>query len=172
MPWPGVDQHRLGDRLLQTSEETYYGESLLMTNVYLIRHAQQIENVIPTPDPPLGPPLSSLGITQAEHLRDRLIATGEILADILLSSPLLRARATAEIIAPALDLPVTLDDDLQEFRIGNREGIADEDIGRRSFQLKQPLIIFPNYLESQALITRDSAGIVGSDIQPNMSYRL
>ena len=49
-------------------------------------------------------------------------------ADVLLASPLARTRKTAEIIAPALGLAVTLDDDLQEFRIGKRDGIADEDI--------------------------------------------
>lgn len=99
-----------------------------MSNIYLIRHAQQLEDFAPE-EQPLGPPLAPIGITQAEHLRDRLAATREIRADVLISSPLLRARTTAEILAPALGLPVMMDEDFQEFRIGNRAGIADKDIG-------------------------------------------
>ncbi len=99
-----------------------------MSNIYLIRHAQHVEDF--TPEGQLhGPPLAPIGITQAEHLRDRLAATREIQAYVLISSPLLRARATAEIIAPALGLPVIVDADFQEFRLGNRAGIADKDMG-------------------------------------------
>jgi probable phosphoglycerate mutase len=46
--------------------------------------------------------LSSLGRLQAERLRDRLAESGEISADVLVSSAYARARQTAEIIAPAL----------------------------------------------------------------------
>ncbi len=46
--------------------------------------------------------LSELGRQQSERLRDRLAASGEITADVLISSQFGRARETAEIIAPAL----------------------------------------------------------------------
>jgi len=46
--------------------------------------------------------LSPLGRMQAEKLRDRLAASGEIAADVLISSQFIRARETAEIVAPAL----------------------------------------------------------------------
>ena len=89
------------------------------THLYLIRHAQGIASVQPTP---LGkrsdPGLTTLGIQQAERLRDRLAATGEIAADLLLASPYRRAGQTAEIIAPALGLAVQYDDDLEDFRLG------------------------------------------------------
>lgn len=100
-----------------------------MSNIYLIRHGQQVEDFMPTENQLHGPPLARIGVMQAEHLRDRLATTHEIQADVLIASPLLRAKTTAEIIAPALGLPVVLDDDFQEFRIGNREGISDKDIG-------------------------------------------
>jgi 2,3-bisphosphoglycerate-dependent phosphoglycerate mutase len=100
-----------------------------MSNIYLIRHAQQVEDFIPTESQLHGAPLAQIGVTQAEHLRDRLAATREIEADILIASPQLRAKTTAEIIAPALGLPVVLDSDFQEFRIGNRAGIADKYMG-------------------------------------------
>jgi probable phosphoglycerate mutase len=51
--------------------------------------------------------LSALGRLQAERLRDRLLSTGEISADVLISSQFPRAIETAEIIAPALgNLPI------------------------------------------------------------------
>jgi len=67
--------------------------------------------------------LSPLGKTQAERLRDRLAATGEINADVFISSTLLRARQTAEIIAPALGLPIVFDDGVQERRVGEAQGM-------------------------------------------------
>jgi len=59
--------------------------------------------------------LSDLGRQQAERLRDRLAASSEISADVLISSHYARARETAEIIAPALgDLAVVEDDGFGE----------------------------------------------------------
>lgn len=53
--------------------------------------------------------LSDLGIVQAERLRDRLLDTKEISADVLFASGYPRAQETAETIAPALGLTVTVD---------------------------------------------------------------
>lgn len=90
------------------------------TNLYLIRHGQAVANVEPIIGGMKGDTgLTDLGVAQAERLRERLAATGEIRADALLASSLPRARQTAEIIAPALDLPVQLDDDLHELRPGD-----------------------------------------------------
>jgi 2,3-bisphosphoglycerate-dependent phosphoglycerate mutase len=51
--------------------------------------------------------LSDLGRQQVERLRDRLLVSGEVDADVLISSQYARARETAEILAPALGgLPV------------------------------------------------------------------
>ncbi len=95
-----------------------------MTQLYLIRHGEAmsaIEGFVGDGG------LSPLGVTQAERLRDRLAATREIRADVLISSTLPRARQTAQIIAPALDLPLLLDDDIQEFRPGEAEGMTVEE---------------------------------------------
>lgn len=95
-----------------------------MTQLYLIRHGEAlgaVQNVIG------DTPLSSHGIVQAERLRDRLLATGEICADVLISSTFTRARQTAEIIAPALGLPITLDDEVQELRNGDSDGMPVEE---------------------------------------------
>jgi probable phosphoglycerate mutase len=59
--------------------------------------------------------LSALGREQAQRLRDRLTQTGEISADVLISSQFARARETAEIIAPALgELPIEVLDGFGE----------------------------------------------------------
>ena len=46
--------------------------------------------------------LSPLGRQQSERLRDRWAISGEVDADVLISSQFARARETAEIIAPAI----------------------------------------------------------------------
>ena len=102
-----------------------------MTRLYLIRHGQAYSNVRPfgvvagmRGDKGLTP----LGRTQAERLRDRLLATGEITADVLISSTLPRARQTAEIIAPALSLPISFDDEAQEQSVGDFDGMPWEEV--------------------------------------------
>lgn len=90
-----------------------------MTHLYLIRHGQAISAVEKTiADTDLSP----LGIRQAERLRDRLAASHEIAANVLIASTFRRARETAEIIAPALELPITFDDEVQEWRDGMTGG--------------------------------------------------
>src|SRR5436305_15118514 len=86
-----------------------------MTHLYLIRHGQAISAVENTVG---NTRLSPLGVKQAERLRDRLAATGEIAANVLIASTLLRARQTAEIVASALGLPIIFDDEAQEWRDG------------------------------------------------------
>jgi probable phosphoglycerate mutase len=85
--------------------------------------------------------LSPLGIKQAERLRDRLDATREIHADVLISSTMNRAQHTAEIIAPALGLPITFDEEVEEWRDGNYENMTQEE---RQVQFKNaPLAEWP-----------------------------
>lgn len=88
----------------------------MATNLYLIRHGQAISSIEGSLE---NTRLSSLGVKQAERLRDRLAATREIQADVLISSTMHRARHTAEIIAPALDLPVTYNEEVEEWRDGD-----------------------------------------------------
>ena len=51
--------------------------------------------------------------------------------DVLLSSPLPRARQTAEIIAPALGRPIELEADLEEHRPGEADGCPFVDFAAR-----------------------------------------
>ena len=95
-----------------------------MTDLYLIRHGEALGAVL---DIIGDTALSPLGILQAERLRDRLAGTGELAADVLISSTFKRARQTTEIIAPALQLPIVLDDEVQELRDGVSEGMHEEE---------------------------------------------
>jgi probable phosphoglycerate mutase len=84
-----------------------------VTHLYLIRHGDYIEDLKDGIYQDLG--LSAEGIKQTERLRDRLARTGEIKPDILIASPLPRAQQSAQILAPALGQPITLDEDMQEW---------------------------------------------------------
>lgn len=84
-----------------------------MTDLYLIRHG---EYILTRDARPYERGLTPRGQEQARRLRDRLAASGEIAADVLIASTMARARETAAIIAPALGLPVIDDDDVQEWR--------------------------------------------------------
>ncbi len=98
------------------------------TDLYLIRHGEAVVNVKPIVGGMRGDSgLTELGVRQATSLRDRLSATGEISADVLIASTLPRARQTAEIIAPALGLPIIFDDEFQEMRVGDADGMPNHE---------------------------------------------
>ena len=98
-------------------------ESRSMTQLYLIRHAEAMAAIKGF----IGDGgLSPLGVTQARRLRDRLAATREVAADVLIASTFPRAQQTAEIIAPALGLPLILDESIQELRPGEADGMTLE----------------------------------------------
>lgn len=93
-----------------------------MTHLYLVRHGhyrkvQQGKFI--------DGQLSEQGIQQVERLRDRLLHSKDISVDVLISSTMNRARHTAEIIAPALNLPVTFESDVEEWR--NEDGSLTEE---------------------------------------------
>lgn len=80
------------------------------TRVILIRHGESqvtVDRVIGGPRTCRG--LSELGVRQAGRLRDRLAESGEIEPSRLIASAYPRARETAEIIAPAFGLDVTIE---------------------------------------------------------------
>jgi broad specificity phosphatase PhoE len=96
-------------------------------DLYLIRHGESVANV----EPIIGGMHGDAGLTdrgrgQAELLERRLRREG-LAADQLYSSTLPRARETAGYVARALDLTVQFDDDLQELRPGEADGLSVAD---------------------------------------------
>src|SRR5713226_3385839 len=71
-------------------------------------------------------PLNARGIEQAEQLAARLATEAKI--DALYSSPLARARVTAEIIGKKLGLAASFDDRLKEKHLGEMEGMSFAEI--------------------------------------------
>ena len=68
--------------------------------------------------------LTPYGRSQAEALREHLVASGRIHADVLVASVLPRAIETAEIIAPGLGLELASRDcDLCEVHTGEADGL-------------------------------------------------
>lgn len=103
----------------------------MATNLYLIRHGESVANV----EPIIGGMRGDVGLTargreQAALLEARLRASG-FHADALLSSTLPRALQTAEYVSRALGLPITRDDELQELRPGEADGLSHEEFFRR-----------------------------------------
>ena len=99
-----------------------------LTRLVLIRHGESqvtVDSVVGGPKTCSG--LSPQGRRQAEALRERLARTGELPADILLSSTMPRAFETAQIIAPALGgLEIEQVEDLEERRPGECDGMTWE----------------------------------------------
>lgn len=83
-----------------------------MTHLYFIRHSDYLETLENGFYQDLG--LSPEGIRQTERLRERLTRTGEIKADVLIASPMRRAKESAEILASTLGTPILFDQGLEE----------------------------------------------------------
>ncbi|HTW70237.1 MAG TPA: histidine phosphatase family protein [Acetobacteraceae bacterium] len=94
-------------------------ETLNHVPFWYLRHGETDWNAQGLSQGNVDIPLNPTGLAQArsaaERLRYRGIAT-------IISSPLSRARVTAEIAGEALGLPVHVDDDLREVRFGVQEG--------------------------------------------------
>src|SRR5690349_24940330 len=99
----------------------------MTTHLYLIRHGEAYTNV----EAVIGGMHGDRGVTERGVARAQALARGlaggEIAADVLYASTLPRARATAEHVAAALKLPIAWDDELQELRPGESDGMRVED---------------------------------------------
>ena len=73
-----------------------------------------------------NPPLSPVGQRQADLLAASLRRAGGV--DVLACSPVRRARQTAETVAAALGLPLTVEDDLREIDFGDWEGLTPAEV--------------------------------------------
>ncbi len=92
-----------------------------MTRLLLVRHGRSVWNATGRIQGQIDIPLDETGTRQAERLADRLAA--ESIAAIY-SSPLLRAKATADVLAARIDRPVQTDDRLMEYHFGVIGGLT------------------------------------------------
>jgi probable phosphoglycerate mutase len=113
------------------------------TELILIRHGQSHANVNPIVAGMRGDRgLTDVGRRQAELVRDRLRAE-ELTADALYASTLPRAQETARYVADALGLPIKDDDGLQEVRVGEADGMSNDEWAARWPGLRQSLSANP-----------------------------
>ena len=113
------------------------------TDLYLIRHGEAVANVEPIIGGMRGDVgLTELGRKQAELLEQRLRAE-QLRADQLYVSTLPRALETGEYVARALELPIQRDDDLQELRPGEADGLSVDKWQERYADPDSPLLIHP-----------------------------
>jgi len=93
--------------------------------LFLARHGQSVSNAVRRFQGAQDVPLSEQGRRQAALLGAAL--RGRRLTHVY-SSPLERARRTAEVVVAALDVPLTVVDDLRELSLGEWEGRTVEEI--------------------------------------------
>lgn len=74
-------------------------------------------------------PLAPVGVAQATALADELAARGG--ADLMVVSPLLRTRQTAEIIASRVDVDMLIDEDFAECSFGEWDGLTFTEVQER-----------------------------------------
>ena len=103
----------------------------MQTNLYIVRHGEAICNV----ERFVGGETGCQGLTERGHAQvERLaqwLARGKLKVDVLYASTFRRARETAQPLAEALNLPVQWDDDLQEHRPGEADGLAGSEAEER-----------------------------------------
>ena len=94
-------------------------------NIYFIRHGESQFNKEGKLQGQMDPPLSNKGKKTASilarNLKDTFISSGKEI-NAIYSSPLRRAKKTADAISSATGAPVKVDSNLQEIRLGGWEG--------------------------------------------------
>ncbi|WP_406050777.1 histidine phosphatase family protein [Kribbella sp. NBC_00889] len=101
------------------------GVLVLFDAVYLARHGQTQWNVEGRRQGRLDSSLTPHGLLQAQ--RNAALVSDEQI-DAVFTSPLGRARRTAEVLADALELPVRVVDDLAEVAHGEWSGLTSAEI--------------------------------------------
>ena len=95
-------------------------------NLYVVRHGQTIWNLEKRVQGITDIPLTDEGIKNAEELKE-LVGTLNI--DVVISSPLKRARDTARILVDS-KLPINTDDRIKERDWGMNEGALIDEVDR------------------------------------------
>jgi broad specificity phosphatase PhoE len=107
-------------------------------NFVFLRHGESIGNAESRWQGQSDYALTEKGRLQAQALARRWKSEG-VRFDLIIASPLVRARETAQIIASAVEARLELDTILMERHIGEMEGLTAEEVRRRP----QPPFVTP-----------------------------
>ncbi|MDH2424324.1 bifunctional RNase H/acid phosphatase [Sphaerisporangium sp. TRM90804] len=114
----------------KTDAGGWAGQARTATSLLLLRHGQTPLSVERRFSGLGDPELTSEGLRQAEAAAAHLAGDPYVI-DTIVSSPLRRARRTAEAVAARTGLTVTVDDGLRELDFGDWEGFTFTEIQRR-----------------------------------------
>lgn len=93
--------------------------------ITLLRHGSSVANESGVVQGQLDYPLSDVGTGQATELAEYWFARGKRF-DMIVSSPLLRARQTAKIVGARLSTPIEFDPRLMERHMGEAQGLPGD----------------------------------------------
>jgi broad specificity phosphatase PhoE len=96
------------------------------TEFFFVRHGRTEGNVRRMLVGRTDIPLDELGVRQAVAVAEHFAASTP--PDVIITSPLIRARATAEAIAKRISLPIEVEEDLAELNFGTYEGKSFDDL--------------------------------------------
>ena len=100
--------------------------------IFLVRHGETEWNLAQRMQGRMDSPLTPLGLDQARRNAELLRSLiGDLAGFALISSPLGRARRTAEIIGEALSITPAFDPRLVEIGLGEWDGLTVDQINRR-----------------------------------------
>jgi alpha-ribazole phosphatase len=97
-------------------------------NLYMVRHGQTAASRENRFSGTSDPPLTAVGEAMAEAFAR---AYASLTWDAIYTSPMLRARQTAEPLSRLTGVPATVEDGLKEIAYGEWEGLKQEDVKRR-----------------------------------------
>jgi probable phosphoglycerate mutase len=100
------------------------------TVITLIRHGESYANINQIVESYSCQGLTEKGIAQAHALATHIQNEG-MQFDAYYASTLKRAQMTAEILAPAIGLPIQWEDDLHELRVGEVDGMSYHEVSQR-----------------------------------------
>jgi probable phosphoglycerate mutase len=105
-------------------------ETFKTTKLVFVRHGESEKNILKIKSSTKDKwPLTEKGRSHAETIAQNLSTMGTF--DIIISSPILRARQTAEIISERLNLPIVFDDSIGEYEYGNWNDLTHEEMSRK-----------------------------------------
>lgn len=92
--------------------------------IYITRHGQTDWNVLKKVMGRCDEPLNEKGLSQAEETRESLLSTD---IDLIICSPLMRAKQTANVINRERNIPIEYDKRIIERDFGEFEGMEQKD---------------------------------------------